>query len=306
MTQTAWTRNEPRGRITRDTTGEGEMQPHDDRRRKLLRTALRILAGAAGAYLLVLLLMFLFQKHFIYFPEKIPRKKKIALPNGDEEVWITVREAGRIHGIRHPAPQGRLTVLFLHGNARNILHYRSIYDGFSKNGFGVLMIDYPGFGKSEGAPSERALYETAHAAVAFLNKTGVENDRIVVFGKSLGTGVATELAASDRYAGLILESPFTDIAAVGQDKYWFLPVRLLLRESYDNLSRIAEVKCPLLVIVAEEDELVPPEQSREVFEKADGPKEMLTVPGAHHNDIQDVGGRRYWDSVKSWMEKLVR
>ncbi len=279
-----------------------------DKREKSRRSVGRIVRRAAitavVVYGILLVAAIIFQKRMTYYPQKLDKSVDLMLKPGDREVWIDVKDVGRIHGIHHPAPEGARTILFLHGNAGSVLTWRVLHDQLGKLGTGVLTIDYPGYGKSEGTPSEEALYASARAAVKFLNNSGIEDGSIILFGKSLGTGVAVEVASTEKFAGLILESPFTDIASVGQEHFWFLPVRFLLSEKYDSLSKIGRVECPLLVIVGTGDTLVSPGLSEELFSAANQPKEYLEIAGAGHNDIQSVGAERYWDSFSYWLKQL--
>ena len=245
-----------------------------------------------------------FQKRLTYFPESLGPSERIALSPRDREVWIEIPETGRIHGIYREGESGRLTVLFLHGNAGNVVRWKGVHDGFAAMDFGILTIDYPGFGRSEGSPSEEALYASAHAAVKFLRDFGVDSKDVVIFGKSLGTAVAVELGASGGFAGVILESPFTSLAAAGKEHYWFVPVSLLLRERYESISRIGNVRCPLLMVIGSRDKLIPPAQSMELFSEAGEPKEVFRVEGAGHNDIQAVGGGEYWNRLREWLGGL--
>ncbi len=273
-------------------------------KKRLYRRLLRIAVAVLAAYLLAAAAAFAFQKYFVYHPAIIAPDEKIILPPGDDEVWIEVLQTGKIHGIYHRAPPSGLTVLFFHGNAGNIQSWRPIYDGLAAEGFGVLMIDYPGFGKSQGGPCEENLYASARAAAEFLQAQGTEKRRTVVFGKSLGTAVATRLASSSRFAAVVLESPFTSLAAVGQHHFKILPVSLLLREKFDTISRIDKIACPLLVVIGTADTLVPPEESLKLYEAARQPKDLLVIEGASHNNIQHTGGQTYWRNLRNWLDSL--
>ena len=259
------------------------------------KAAIEILA----IYILLAAGLFIFQRKLIYFPKPIEEGQGIP-----GEVWIDVPEVGRISGTYSPASPEGLTILFFHGNAGNVLYFEGIASGLRNLGAGLLEIDYPGYGRSEGSPCEESLYASAHAAAKFLNEKGIENEKIVIFGFSLGTGVAVEMASSGEFAGLILQAPFTDIASVGQAHFWFLPVSLFLMEKYDSLSLIEEVGCPKLFIIGTADKLIANANSMELFEAARPPKEILTVEGAGHNEIQSVGGEDYWNAIRQWMETI--
>jgi fermentation-respiration switch protein FrsA (DUF1100 family) len=274
------------------------------RKRKLRRFIIRLIIILVIVYAAVLVIGIVFQKSFTYFPVQLAVSRGMPIRMGDEEVWIEVAGTGKIHGIYRKAPEGARTILYLPGNAGNILNYSAVYDGLVDLGLGVLMIDYPGYGKSEGSPSEEALYASAHAALKFLESSGAKKENIVIFGWSLGTAVAVELASAKGFAGLILQSPFPDLATLGQSRFWFMPVSLFLREKYDSLARVGEVGCPLLVIVGTRDRLVPPAMSQKVFDRAKEPRELFKVSRAGHNDIDSVGGQKYWDKLSKWLGAL--
>lgn len=274
--------------------------------RKLKRMFLRIAFYIFIGYAALNLLAFAFQRSLVYFPSPINRSERIVVASGDEEVWIDVPDAEQIHGIYHMRDESELVVLFLHGNSGNVSDWREMFDRLSQCGVGVLMIDYPGYGKSEGRPCEETLYAAAHSGLRFLKDSGVEASDIVVFGKSLGAAVAVEAVSSGEFAGLILESPFESLPAVGRVHYWYLPVSLLLTDRYHVLSRIGDVQCPLLVVFGGHDSFVPPSQSLSVYAKANNPKELLEIEGADHNDIQSMGNHAYWDKLDSWLRNLKR
>jgi pimeloyl-ACP methyl ester carboxylesterase len=276
----------------------------EKRKRRLRWFIIRLVILLIVLYAAALVIGIVFQNKFIYFPELISQSRKIPLRMDDVEIYIDVPEVGKIHSVYRRAPEGALTVLFLHGNGGNVMNYSSVYDGLVNLGVGVLMIDYPGYGKSEGSPSEQALYASAHAAVQFLESTGVKKEDIVVYGASLGSAVAAELAAGGKFAGLILQSPFPDIVTVGQSHYFFLPVSLIAREKYDTISRMENIDCPLLVIVGAKDRMVKPLMSRRVFEKAKEPKELYEVKRAGHNDIDSRGGTEFWEKLRDWTDGL--
>ena len=278
--------------------------PQDPRKRTRAYWVKRIVLGAVFIYITIAILMALFQRSFIYFPEKLPPDTPLQLPAETEEVSFEVQDIGRIFGIYHPPQDGELTVLLLHGNSKNVLHYLDLFVGLVRLNLGVLMPDYPGFGKSDGSPTEETVYRTAERALQFLKEQNIPPSKVVLFGKSLGTAVATHLATKSDCAGLILESPFKSIASVGQRQYPFLPVSLLVRDRYEILPRIKSVGEPLLVIVAEDDTLVVPEESFAVFEEAAEPKTLLTIKNADHNDIQSTGGEFYWEHLRLWLDTL--
>jgi hypothetical protein len=164
----------------------------------------------------------------------------------------------------------------------------------------VFLVDYRGYGLSEGEPSESGLYRDARAVRRAAAERGFAPERIVLFGESLGSAVATDLAAETACAGVVLETPFLSIAEMARVHYPFVPT-FLIRSRYDNAAKIARVAAPKLFLVAERDEVAPPEQGRKLFELAPPPKTLYLIPRAGHNDTYVVGGEEYW---RRWEEFL--
>jgi fermentation-respiration switch protein FrsA (DUF1100 family) len=152
------------------------------------------------------------------------------------------------------------------------------------------MLEYRGYGGNPGSPREAGLIADAEAALEFLDSAGIPRNRLVIYGESLGTGVAVQLAARNRVAAVILESPYTSIAAAAQYHYPFIPAVLLVWDRFDSLSRIRAVEAPVLVMHGEADRIVPVRFGRALFAAASEPKEGWFVPGAGHDDLAAFGG----------------
>jgi fermentation-respiration switch protein FrsA (DUF1100 family) len=169
----------------------------------------------------------------------------------------------------------------------------------------TFLLDYRGYGKSEGSPDEAGTYADARAAHGWLVARGVSPERLVLFGESLGSGVATQLATEVKARALVLESPFTSVPDMARAVYPFLPLWPLVRTRYDTVSKVGKLRMPLLVLHGERDEVVPFAQGRRVFEAAPGPKRFFAIPGAGHNDTYLVGGDAYWRALADFMGGLV-
>ncbi len=201
------------------------------------------------------------------------------------------------------------TLLWFHGNAGNINrrldNLKMLNDRVPVN---VFIIDYRQYGKSEGKVSEKGTYLDAGAALAYLHsRKDVNNEKIIFFGRSLGSAVAVELALKEKCCALILETPFTSIKEMGKELYPFLYIGLnFLRTKYDSLSKIKGIKVPILILHGDKDELVPIEHGRKLFEEANQPKEFYTIPGALHNDTHIVGGEEYFDVIRDFVKKLTK
>ncbi len=198
------------------------------------------------------------------------------------------------------------TLLWFHGNSGNINrrldNIKMLYDRVPVN---VFIIDYRQYGKSEGNISEKGTYIDARAALTYLHsRNDINNEKIIFFGRSLGSAVAVELALKEKCRALILETPFTSIKEMGEKLYPFLPLTFFLRTKYDSLAKIGNIKVPILIMHGDKDELVPIEHGRELYEAANEPKEFYTIPGAGHNDTHIVGGEEYFDVIRNFVNKL--
>lgn len=163
------------------------------------------------------------------------------------------------------------------------------------------MVDYRGYGENPGSPSESGLAADARAAAEFLKSRGVDQDRIVYFGESLGAAVATGLATEEQPAALVLRSPFPSLVDVARVHYPWLPVSLLLRDRYPVQSQIARVDSPVMVILGTVDDIVPPKLSRAVYEAASEPKTLVVIEGAGHNDLALLNGDEMIQSITDFL-----
>jgi hypothetical protein len=218
---------------------------------------------------------------------------------GAEDVWLRAADGARIHGWWVRGEGARVATLFLHGNAGNIGHRGFRIREIVGAGSDVLAIDYRGYGRSQGRPSERGLAMDADAAYAWVAACGKP---VVIHGESLGSAVSVALAARRPAAGLILESPFTSLRAEANTVLPF--VGPLVVWGYDSKSRIAAVRAPLLVIHGDRDRTVPYRLGRELYDAAPGPKAFWTVKGADHNDILEIAGAEYRERLRQFYAGL--
>ncbi|PYP91811.1 MAG: hypothetical protein DMD34_15395, partial [Gemmatimonadetes bacterium] len=215
---------------------------------------------------------------------------------GGEGRWKAVKGGDASTALHRPSPPSP-ALLWFYGNGETVAAIGPIVRVFQPPGTAVLVVDYPGYGGSSGRATEPALYAAAEAAYAALAaRPEVDPHRIYVYGRSLGSAVATWTAAHHDVAGLILESPFTSAAAMAHYHYRLFP-RLILRLSLDNLSTIMRVRCPILVFHGDADRLVPTSMGQAVAAAAGGPVEVVLIHGAGHNETYDIGGRAYRDKV---------
>src|SRR5216110_3235980 len=228
---------------------------------------LRIFVGLVLAYVALVILAWRFQERLAFPAPRapLPDPQRVGVANG-EKVEVTMEDGTRLVGwylastILHQPPQPSQPaagLLWFYGNGETIAAIWPIVREFQPPGTAVLVVDYPGYGGSGGRATEGSLYAAADAAYAALaTRPDVDPRRIYVYGRSLGSAVATYTAAHHPVAGLIVESPFTNAAAMARDAYRILP-RFILRLSLDNLGRIKQVRCPLLLFHGTDDRLVP-------------------------------------------------
>ena len=251
-----------------------------------------------GILLLVVALLAAFwagQRRLIYFPGRSVPPVEALLPGWTEETLDT--DDGLELGAWYAAPpDGAPIVIVFNGNAGTRADRAVLGRGLADRGFGVLLMDYRGYGGNPGSPTEEGLASDARAAWHFVEERS-PGSPIVLFGESLGSGVAVEIATEHTPAALILRSPFTSFPDVGRVHYPFLPVGLILQDTYPSVDRIGGIEARVLVIAGTHDSIVPFEQSVRIHELANEPKELLTIEGADHNDLELVAGPAMLDEV---------
>lgn len=252
--------------------------------------------------LVVLLLLALWglQRQLIYLPARQPVPPVAAVMPGARDAVLRTDDGLRLGAWFVPAaePDTGLAVLVANGNAGDRSVRVPLARALAARGLAVLLFDYRGYGGNRGRPSEQGLALDARAAQRFLvEEADVPPDRLLYFGESLGAAVVTELATERPPAGLVLRSPFVDLASVGQVHYRFLPVRALLRDRYPLADQLREVTVPVTVVYGSNDSIVPPEHSRAVAQSAPTLLHLVEVEGADHNDAALLDGDELVDAV---------
>ncbi len=277
------------------------------------RSGVRIFLTLAVVYIIICVLIFLFQKRFIYFPYRdlVARPDQYGLEYRD--VFLSVPSGPKIHGwLVEPKLEGvshsrfralGRNIIFFHGNGGNISYSIDTVDLFASLGFRTFIIDYGGYGRSEGSANEEGLYAAGRAALDFFCKqVDLPPEEIVFVGRSLGGGVALELALETPPAALVLESAFSSIHAMSGTLRYLFPLQILLTEKFDNLAKIPRLACPLLVVHSPADEIVPFAQGQRLFEAATCTKSFLEIRGDHNHGYQD-SGRLYSDGIVAFIDK---
>lgn len=266
------------------------------------------------AYLLTCLFLRLWHNRLIFAPSKVIETFPTDLGLAYEDVWLPVQtkpgKPEHIHGWWLPAtsPQSQV-LLYLHGNGDNVGANLRHAGRFQQLGFSVLLIDYRGYGMSEGDfPTEASVYRDAQVAWDYLvQQRGISPQDIFLYGHSLGGAIAINLATQNpHYAGLIVESTFTSMREMVdlQGKYDLLPIDWILTQRFNSIRKIKSLQRPLLVIHGTYDELIPHRMGETLYEQANAPKQLLIVPYADHNNVATVAGKKYQQTVQRLVEKV--
>jgi len=265
-------------------------------------TALPLLLGSlllpspAGAAL---------EQMFLYFPSSEIVMTPTTAGLEFEDVSFSAGDGTRLHGWYLPGEAEQPLVLFCHGNAGNISHRVDNLRLLRELGLAVFIFDYRGYGQSAGKANEEGTYADGRGALVWLQEKGWRPEQMIYFGRSLGAGIALQLALEQPPAGLVLESAFTSIEAIGKYHYpllWLL-AGWALEARYANLAKIGQVKSPLLILHGEEDEIIPVQMGKELFALAPEPKWFYAIPAAGHNDTYAVGGAGYW---RQWQTFILQ
>ncbi|WP_410636237.1 alpha/beta hydrolase [Amycolatopsis sp. cmx-4-83] len=258
----------------------------------------RVLSAAALVVVLVLGLVWTFQRRLVYLPDTTPVPAAASVLPGAEDVRLRTGDGLELGAwfVRPREPSA--TVLVAGGNGGNRAGRAPLAAKLVEAGLAVLLVDYRGYGGNPGDPSEAGLALDVRAAHRFLTEERrVPPERLLYLGESLGCAVVTELATAHPPAGVLLRSPFTDLAAVGAEVYPYLPVRLLLRDRFPVEEQVARVRVPTTVVLGGADSIVPPSQSRAVAAAAAA--RVVEIPGADHNDPALLDGPELIDAVRA-------
>lgn len=268
---------------------------------------LAVLGTLAAAYLAIVLVVYVAQDRMVFLPSAKLLGAPADVGMAFEDVNLAASDGVRLHGWWVPATgPSRGAAIFFHGNGGNISYcfetIAILREGLKLD---VLIFDYRGYGRSGGKPGEPGVYRDARAAWDFLaDEKKVPPEKIVLWGRSLGTAVASQLAGEVRPAALVLESAHRSVPAMGAEVYPWLPVRLLCRLRLDNVAHLARVRCPVLVIHSPDDEMVGIGHGRTVFAAAPEPKEFLEITGSHNEGFLTSGGL-YLDGAERFLAKYL-
>jgi uncharacterized protein len=247
-------------------------------------------------YLCGALMLYFFQTRLIFYPGKLSKDYKFRTIPIREEVFLKTADGETINGLYFPGEDKSKVILYFHGNAGDLSGWQFVAEDLLPSGLSIFIIDYRGYGKSTGKISERGLYADAHAAFQYLiEKRKIKAESVLLYGRSIGSGVAVELASQRKCAGLILESSYSSLATLANEKVPFFFPSFYLRSKFNNLSKIDKVNCPIAFLHGSNDTLIPPAHSQILYESFRGKKTFILIENGQHNDLH--GFLEYKDFV---------
>jgi fermentation-respiration switch protein FrsA (DUF1100 family) len=262
---------------------------------------LNLILALAGIFALIFVIARLLHRYFIYIPDRTRvAPKDVGLPGIQE---VTFKGTGGVTLIAWylPARPGKPTLLYFTGNAGNVANRAGKIARIGSDGFGVFMLNYRGYGGSEGWPSEAKITADALLAYDCLRAQGVSPQDIVAYGESLGTAVATRLVLQREVTALVLEAAFTSAVDVGKLLWPGFPLGAIMIDQYRTIDRIGEVRVPLFMIHGGRDTVIPLDHARHVYHAANEPKSIAVLPLADHNDLFERGA---WSDVREFLDSL--
>jgi len=260
------------------------------RRTSMGRSIMGYIATALAVYVLLVGALYVTQRSLLYHPDRtVPDPADFGVPEMQVVRVPTPDGFELLCWWRAPRDDAQPVIAVFHGNAGHIGSRAHKMRDYLDTGYGVLLMSYRYNAGTGGSPSEANLFDDARAALDFLNREGIADNRIVPYGESLGTGVAVAMAAERRLGALVLEAPYSSMPDLAQHHYWYAPARWLVRDRFDSMSRIGRVDEPVIVVHGLEDRVVPPQFGRRLYDAAREPKEAHFLPDGNHNNLPDLG-----------------
>jgi fermentation-respiration switch protein FrsA (DUF1100 family) len=260
------------------------------------------------AYVLVLVLVRVFESRLIFFPDYPSRLEGDWHPRSlpVQDVWLIASDGVKLHAWWIPHPQAKFTFLAFHGNASNMANRAPAYEFLHDLPANVFALEYRGYGHSEGKPSEAGIYLDAEAAYQYLVTTQrLDPNTLISFGQSLGTAVAAHLAAHHQLAGVVLEAPFPSASRVARQVFWFLPgLGLLVHSQFNTRARLQAISSPVLIVHCTQDPVIPFQFGKEVYDAARPPKTFLPIDGACHEEASLVAPSQYRAALQQFLNSL--
>lgn len=265
-----------------------------------MSTFVLIIACLAALYGVAAITVFIIQPLLVYFPNKErTNPKDLGLETVDEIALETPDGEQLVAWYAPPSDPDAPTLLYFHGNSGNLAHRKERMHRFIRNGYGVLMPSYRGYSGSTGKPNQAWLTSDGLLAYDYLIGFGTSPKQIIVYGESLGTGVATPVAVARDIAGLVLEAPFTAAVDVAEERYPFLPIRPFMHDKWESIRIINRINVPLLIIHGAKDKVIPVHHGKTLFAAASHPKDIVIIEDAGHTRLFRLGA---WARVKDFIE----
>jgi fermentation-respiration switch protein FrsA (DUF1100 family) len=250
---------------------------------KIIRSLLRI---AVSVYLGCLILLFAFQRSLLYYPSHTYVSLRDAQANGAlKELPVRTADGIDLKAWYAPATSKPFTLVFFHGNGDNLYGSSDVADPYIEAGYGFLIAEYRGYSGFAGKPTEAGLYADARAYLYGLMAQGVKSENIILFGHSLGTGVAVQMAEEFHVGGLMLLAPYVSITKMAQAEYPIFPAEYMVLDRFENFKKMKDVHVPVLIVNGTVDEVIPPSQGKQLYDLANEPRQFVSLPGHGHNDL---------------------
>jgi uncharacterized protein len=248
-------------------------------------------------YFAVIIALYAFQTRFIFHPGKLTRDFKFKLGDDDEEIFLATSDGEDINALFYQGTRDEV-ILYFHGNAGDLSGWHFVAEDFVGQGYSIFIVDYRGYGKSSGKISEAGFYKDAEAAFNFLTTTKTYTPQdIIIYGRSIGSGVAVELASKHKTKGLVLESPYTSLSSLANEKLPLMFPSLYLKYTFNNFKKIEAVESPVILIHGTLDTLIPPDHSKKLLTKIKTKSKIILVEGGAHNDLNSFA------SYQNFIEK---
>ncbi|WP_419419869.1 alpha/beta hydrolase [Legionella sp. D16C41] len=248
--------------------------------------------------IVTILSIYLIQRQLIYFPARARPTRQFFAANDMQEVYLMTEDKLKLLAWYKPANLNWPTLIYYHGNAGHIGYRMPFIRYFLTAGYGVLLVEYRGYGGNEGRITEEGLYLDGEAAIKFLQEQRVPLNKIILYGESLGTGIATKIGSLYPVCALILQSPYTSLADLAKFHYPWLP--LAPWDKFNSLARINTIKAPLLILHGRQDEIVPYQEGIKLYKKANQPKEFVDFEKRGHTDLWD---KQFFDVINKFINR---
>jgi uncharacterized protein len=255
----------------------------------MIRGMIWVAVLAAGLYTVSCLALYVFQRRLLYFPDPAHYTPQQAGLVGAEEISLATPDGERLIAWYKPAPAPSPVLLYFHGNGGGLYLRRDRIEALAGAGYGVLILGYRGYSGSTGRPTEKALVADGLLAYDYLTAQGIAPSRIVLYGESLGTGIATQVASQRQTSAVILEAPYVSVASEAKAHFGIFPIDWLLLDRFDSMAHIGRINVPLLIMHGSKDSVIPARSAHALFDAAKEPKEYAEFQHGGHNDLFNFG-----------------